>query len=101
MPDRLMELETSLRDLIRRESFAAAQPALAEYARELETRLRATAPGSKEAELLMNGARDLLAWARYSALVSRQYAAAELAHLDSVSRYVVPGEPAARADIQA
>ncbi len=100
MPEPLLNLESGLRELVRKEAFGPALAALHEYCAALEQRLRADEQPEEPARLLKS-ALDLFVWVRFSVLVSRQHTAAALAQLETVSRYALPPEPAPLSDIRA
>ena len=96
----LTALETAIRNKVVSDSFGDAGVLLDRYAADVERVLRSLPPGSAAASALQTRALDLLGWTRMMTLAAREYAAAGLDRLQSVSRYHAPrtSPPRFRAD---
>jgi hypothetical protein len=92
----LTAAETAIRNAIVSDSFADATALLGRYGSEIEQLARSLPPESEAARALRARAFDLFGWTRTMALAAREYAAVELDHLQSVSRYHDPSGPSPR-----
>jgi hypothetical protein len=83
----LTAVETAIRDAVASNRFAEAGVLLDRYANAVEQLLRSLPPESEAARALPVRTGRLFDWARTMTLAAREYAAAEVDHLQSVSRY--------------
>jgi hypothetical protein len=86
----LTAIETAIRNAIVTDSFAEANVLLGRYVAAAEELLRSLPPGSEAVRALQVRTHDLFGWTKVMTLAAREYAAAELDRLQSVSRYHHP-----------
>jgi hypothetical protein len=89
----LTAAETAIRNAIVSDSFAEAAALLCLYGSEIEQLARSLPPESEAAQALQVRVRELFDWTTMMTLAAREYAALELDHLHSVSRYHDPSRP--------
>jgi hypothetical protein len=96
----LTDVETAIRKAVAADCFAEAGVLLEGYVAHVERRLISLPPGSEAARALQVRVLDLFGWTKVMTLAAREYAAAELDRLQSVSRYQNPrtSSPHFRAD---